>query len=494
MMKGISLEHDFRLMINNPKYSDIEIICEDKKKLYGSRAILAARSEIFDKLLYNGMKESFEKEISLPEINSFAMNIILEYIYTGKLQEDSLNKDNTIEAFFAADYFNLPELQIFIVENVKENLEKNYTDNYSPELLSRVREKTNGDNILLNSLADSVAVIPLNNLEIGRLSIAGLKYFLEYIHQKEIPFATTEYEIFRYSALLTAKQISYEAFTDLEKRLPTLKKMRDISDDDDDDDDDDDKDDDNDKDDDKDKDDDSPIIEKDRIAEEFEPLTKYIDFRRIDGKILNDIIDPLEIVPMKTLYNATKYQAKHGNSSLSDIRGISPSLYRFTESDCVWNESFHGSLISLLDGGKVAEASSSELQNVRANILCCKGVYEWDIIIEKYCVFTWIGVCSAESKLDYESFAGSQSNAWILGSSGECRNGQDTFKYCSSFAGNYQTVTVHLDMTQKTIAFTVKGERQSEVLKWNNLPSKLYPIVSICEPGRIRIQPHKNKC
>ncbi|CAG8612949.1 10867_t:CDS:2 [Rhizophagus irregularis] len=455
MMKGISLEHDFRLMINNPKYSDIEIICEDKKKLYGSRAILAARSEIFDKLLYNGMKESFEKEISLPEINSFAMNIILEYIYTGKLQEDSLNKDNTIEAFFAADYFNLPELQKFIVENVKENLEKNYTDNYSPELLSRVREKTNGDNILLNSLADSVAVIPLNNLEIGRLSIAGLKYFLEYIHQKEIPFATTEYEIFRYSALLTAKQISYDAFTDLEKR---------------------------------------PIIEKDRIAEEFEPLTKYIDFRRIDGKILNDIIDPLEIVPMKTLYNATKYQAKHGNSSLSDIRGISPSLYRFTESDCVWNESFHGSLISLLDGGKVAEASSSELQNVRANILCCKGVYEWDIIIEKYCVFTWIGVCSAESKLDYESFAGSQSNAWILGSSGECRNGQDTFKYCSSFAGNYQTVTVHLDMTQKTIAFTVKGERQSEVLKWNNLPSKLYPIVSICEPGRIRIQPHKNKC
>ncbi|RGB37188.1 concanavalin A-like lectin/glucanase domain-containing protein [Rhizophagus diaphanus] len=197
---------------------------------------------------------------------------------------------------------------------------------------------------------------------------------------------------------------------------------------------------------------------------------------------------------MRTLFNATKYIAKHGNSSLSDIRGISPSLYRFTESDCVWNESCHGSLISLLDGGKVAEATCNDLQNVRANILCCTGVYEWDIIIEKHCVFTWIGVCSAESKLDYESFAGSQSNAWILGSSGDCRNGRDTFKYCSSFAGNYQTVTVHLDMTQKTIAFTVKGERHSAVLQWNNLPSKLYPIVSICEPGRIRIQPHKKKC
>src|SRR6266498_1839027 len=102
MTKGYSLEQDLRLLINNPKYSDIEILCEDEKKLYGCRAILAARSEVFDGLLYNGMKESYENQISFPNISSSTMEIILEYTYTGMVKVKSLNKDNIIEVFSAA--------------------------------------------------------------------------------------------------------------------------------------------------------------------------------------------------------------------------------------------------------------------------------------------------------------------------------------------------------------------------------------------------------
>ncbi|POG59992.1 hypothetical protein GLOIN_2v1847824 [Rhizophagus irregularis DAOM 181602=DAOM 197198] len=83
MTRGYSLEQDLRLLVNNPKYSDIEILCEDGKKLHGCRAILAARSEVFDRLFYNGMKESYENKISFPKINSAGMEIILEYIYQG---------------------------------------------------------------------------------------------------------------------------------------------------------------------------------------------------------------------------------------------------------------------------------------------------------------------------------------------------------------------------------------------------------------------------
>src|SRR5207244_2236093 len=121
-----------------PKYSDIEILCEDEKKLYCCRAILAARSEVFDGLLYNGMKESYEKQISFPRINSSIMKVILEYAYTGSIKEDSLNKDNIVEAFHAADYFQLPDLQECIAKIVKNTLEKNYMENYSPELLSKI--------------------------------------------------------------------------------------------------------------------------------------------------------------------------------------------------------------------------------------------------------------------------------------------------------------------------------------------------------------------
>src|ERR1043166_3325619 len=135
MNRGSSLEKDLKLLINNPKYSDIEILCDDKK-LYGNRAILAARSEVFDGLLYNGMKESYEKQISFPTINSTAMKIVLEYTYTGSVKE-SLTKDNIAEAFHAADYFQLSGLQDLITNTVKN---ANYIENYSPELLSKIAD------------------------------------------------------------------------------------------------------------------------------------------------------------------------------------------------------------------------------------------------------------------------------------------------------------------------------------------------------------------
>src|SRR3990170_8289924 len=98
MTKGYSLRQDLKTLINNPKYSDVEILCQDGKKFYGCRAILAARSEVFDRLLYNGMKESYEKQISFPKINSAGMEIVLEYTYTGSVDEESLTKDNVVEA------------------------------------------------------------------------------------------------------------------------------------------------------------------------------------------------------------------------------------------------------------------------------------------------------------------------------------------------------------------------------------------------------------
>src|SRR6266496_4907262 len=164
MTRGYSLEQDLRLLINNPKYSDIEILCEDEKKLHGCRAILAARSEVFDRLLYNGMKESYENQISFPKINSAGMEIVLEYTYTGLIKEESLTKDNIIEAFYAADYFQLPVLQDLIMKTVRNT---NLAQNCSPELLSKFAGKMPlaEDNVFLNLLVEVVATIPLNTIE-----------------------------------------------------------------------------------------------------------------------------------------------------------------------------------------------------------------------------------------------------------------------------------------------------------------------------------------
>ncbi|RGB33770.1 hypothetical protein C1646_703682, partial [Rhizophagus diaphanus] len=71
------------------------------------------------------MKESYDKQISFPKINSIGIEIILEYIYTGFIKEESLTKDNMIEIFYAADYFQLSDLKDFVVKTFKNTLKKN---------------------------------------------------------------------------------------------------------------------------------------------------------------------------------------------------------------------------------------------------------------------------------------------------------------------------------------------------------------------------------
>src|SRR5215213_10116439 len=282
MTRGYSLKQDLKLLINNPKYSDIEILCGDEKKFHGCRAILAARSEVFDRLLYNGMKESYENQISFPGINSAEMKIILEYTYTGSIKEESLTKDNIVEAFYAADYFQLPELQNLIIITVKNN-----SENYSPELLSKAADTIPllEDNILLNSLVEAVAAIPLNTIEFSRLSIAALQHLLSCTHEKEKPFATSEYEVFRYSAILAAKQVSNDAYKTLMERLPTLEQIKNSV-----------------------QVENKLITDHQKVVKVLEPLIKFIDFRRIRGKILVAIIEPLEIIPNEILTSVYRYK------------------------------------------------------------------------------------------------------------------------------------------------------------------------------------------
>ena len=64
--------------------------------------------------------------------------------------------------------------------------------------------------ILLNFLVEA---IPLNNIEFDRLSIEALQRLLSHTHEKEKLFATPEYEVFRYSAILAAKQVSNNAYS-----------------------------------------------------------------------------------------------------------------------------------------------------------------------------------------------------------------------------------------------------------------------------------------
>ncbi|GBC05761.1 hypothetical protein RclHR1_06400011 [Rhizophagus clarus] len=472
MMRGRSLKQDFRSLINNQKYSDVEILCGDEKKFYCSKIILAARSEIFDGLFYNGLKETYENQISFPNINSLVMKIVLEYIYTGSIEEETLKKDNVFEVFNVADYFQLPGLQDLIVEGFKNTLENNHRKIYSPEFLTRAVDimQLSDDNVLLNFLVEKVATIPLNAIEFGRLSIKALQRLLSYAHGRNMSLATSEYEVFRYSVILVAKQISDNTYKNILKRLPTLEQIE--------------------------KADDSVqinTVDHQEITKELEPLIKYIDFSRIKGQILANVIEPLEIVSDKTILNAYRKKARSNFLEKDESRSI-PQLQFLKEfsDNYVWDESGCGSELVIMENGRIVKPSFgfSRLQSVRAKKLLefNKGTFEWDVIIEKSCRTAYVGVCASEN-FNYEAWAGNQPTGWVIGSTGCCYNSGKWGKYCEPFFDtNDVKITVHIDMNRRTLAFTVNGKKYPEMR--HDLPPKLYPVASLKHPGRFRIKSH----
>src|SRR5437763_5336740 len=142
------------------------------------------------------------------------------------------------------------------------------------------------------------------------------------------------------------------------------------------------------------------ITDHQKIAKELEPLIKFIDFRRIEGKILAGIIEPLEIVSTEIMMNTYRHLAMKNNSDLNIIRGIPHTKFN----DYVWDETACGSKLIIEDNGKVVQAPNdcSTHKSVRAKIIFdSKGIFEWDVIIEKTCTWAWVGVCAPED-LNYE--------------------------------------------------------------------------------------------
>jgi hypothetical protein len=93
--------------------------------------------------------------------------------------------------------------------------------------------------------------------------------------------------------------------------------------------------------------------------------------------------------------------------------------------------------------------------------------------------------CTSEN-FSYENWAGEQPTGWVLGTDGEFSNDNKRIIYCPQFRKDNTKVTVHLNMYKKTCAFSVDGTKYKEI-SVSGLPSKLYPVVTLHYPARIRI-------
>lgn len=93
--------------INNKKFSDVVLISSDNVKIYGHKIILS-RINYFDNLFNSDLKESFENEITIDNINSKILLKIIKYIYTSSC---SIDYDDSVNIYEAANYFGLDDLK-----------------------------------------------------------------------------------------------------------------------------------------------------------------------------------------------------------------------------------------------------------------------------------------------------------------------------------------------------------------------------------------------
>jgi len=106
-----SLAADFLHLLNNPELSDITFILRDTQRCFAHKNILISRSPYFRSLLMNGMKESFQTEITVTEWEPELFMAVLRFIYSDQVLFSTLTSNEFIwELYMAAKYYSLDRL------------------------------------------------------------------------------------------------------------------------------------------------------------------------------------------------------------------------------------------------------------------------------------------------------------------------------------------------------------------------------------------------
>ncbi len=259
--RGRSLENELRQLINDNRFFDITLKCSDGKELSGCKAILATRSDTFNSLIF--IQSKWNVILSFDNINSNAMKIILDYLYTSKVEENNVTINNVIEVYHASIYFKLIGLQKLIIDHTRKFLEDEH-QNIGKILLSQCVEKFSlrADNKMSRILIDRVSREKLEsyeNDENDSLSLEGLRYLLMKTFDAQTPFATPEFSIWEYALKKVIKSVTKNKQSNLAM---------------------------------------CNSCEVNEVKHNLSSLIDHINLRLMDAAEINQHIDPLNVFPM----------------------------------------------------------------------------------------------------------------------------------------------------------------------------------------------------
>ncbi|XP_074647671.1 BTB/POZ domain-containing protein 9-like [Tubulanus polymorphus] len=118
-----NLSEDFSNLLQSTEYSDL-ILKVEQTRFPVHRVVLAARSEYFRALLYGGLKESDPTchEIELQGASSAAFQLLLKYIYTGRIKLANMKEEQLLDVLDLVHQYGFLDLEIAISEYLKANL------------------------------------------------------------------------------------------------------------------------------------------------------------------------------------------------------------------------------------------------------------------------------------------------------------------------------------------------------------------------------------
>ncbi|CAM6127483.1 unnamed protein product [Calypogeia fissa] len=510
-----NLHAALRKMVNDPKVSDVVFVCQDGKRVHGCRRILQSRSLVLDKMLTNGMAETYESEISLNEISSTTLISIFEFLYSGTTVLDLKSSDwrPLLEIMSAAQFLMVENLE----EMVRIPMEATFqlpTAMDPNEAAKRLSMAMNFPNLFedMESIPlQLIKVLNFNHLEPATLlllSKQALHYLLAHmLHRTKSPDSSEdsslslgEYLKWRQIVLWLAcklltdleevKTIMGPYLPDRDASLLLLKEppaaFFQVKDD-------------------------SPenitasegkdaarvhtiqfLKLKEKMQKHWSPesLFALVDFQKIHPELLIRVVEPLGIVPPSQLFAALGFHALHRPRTVkgrwADV--AQGSCYRVGE-----------------DKSVIQKCRRSAGFAIASHGINQPGVYVWDIIIEEVChTFCQVGIYKKSAGQEMTNFngisLGEAIGGWALIEALNMTHnrrpyinktgfGRLTFYYGQCFVFKGGRVRVHLDMFHHVCSFSINGTDFGPA--WNDLPEGVYyPAVSLGNEvqGKVRIE------
>jgi hypothetical protein len=366
MQTEITREEALLALLSNEKYSDITLKGTDGSLVRANRAILAARSPVFDSMLYGDFAEAHQSVVDVG-YNGETLQDVVDYIYTDEVpifDDEQTSADDSAQKVLSlmdgATYFALPELcrraQAVAIAQTEKKASLCVAYFAACETYGALVADSKVEESVLEKIRSNPKILLEEGVSLASLSSSRIEKILK--DTKVLADEFTLFQILQAWAEAWVEGSDHTYGTELSEISHQSRK---------------------------------------RTASQ---LIQHIALEGIDPGDLSTTVKTSGLVTSDQLLNAYETQAllakqKHG------------MFYKKLRAPALWKSSNDVTFI----GGQ-SERYSNDVLHCPA--LTC-GIHKWSILVEEMTSQVFLGVASTVSDLDQGKFLGQQAGGWVYG-------------------------------------------------------------------------------